>query len=89
LLALGADPPLRRRIAAARAGVVAILAGLLAVPAGLLPVWGLLASRGSPLVLPWPEVAAALVVLPLLAMAATFVLSRPIPPWSAFRDARS
>lgn len=89
LLALGADPPVRRRIAAARAGVVAILAGLLAVPAGLLPVWGLLASRGSPFVPPWPEVAAALVVLPLLAMAATFVLSRPIPTWSAFRDARS
>ena len=87
LLALGADPRLRRRIAAARAGVIAVLAGALAVPAGLLPIWGLLSSRGAPLVVPLPEVVAALAVLPLLAMAGTLVFSRPIPDWSAFRNA--
>ena len=48
LLALGADPRLRRRIAAARAAVIALLAGVLAVPAGLLPIWGIFVSRGSP-----------------------------------------
>jgi putative ABC transport system permease protein len=89
LLALGADPEVRRRIAAARAAVISLLAGALAVPAGLLPVWGLLASRGSPLVVPLPEITAALVVLPLLAVAATFVVTRPIPAWSAFRGAGS
>ena len=45
LLAIGADPRLRRRITAARAGVIAILGGLLAVPSGRLPVWGLRALR--------------------------------------------
>jgi putative ABC transport system permease protein len=87
LLALGAEPRLRRRIAAARAGVIAVLAGALAVPAGLLPVWGLLSSRGAPLVVPLPEVVAALAVLPLLSMAGTLLFSRPIPDWSAFRNA--
>jgi len=87
LLALGADPRLRRRIAAARAGVIAVLAGALAVPAGLLPIWGLLSSRGAPLVVPLPEVVAALAILPLLAMAGTLLFSRPIPDWSAFRSA--
>ena len=89
LLALGADPWVRRRIAASRAAVIALLAGALAVPAGLLPTWGLLASRGAPLVVPVPEILAALVVLPLMAISATLLLIRPIPSWSAFRGARS
>ena len=89
LLALGADPRVRRRIAAARAAVISLLAGVLAVPAGLLPIWGLLFSRGAPLVVPVPEIAAALVILPLLVVVATFALTRPIPPWSTFRGAGS
>ncbi len=88
LLALGADAPLRRRIAAARAGVLALLAGLLAVPAGLLPVWGLLLNRQQPLVVPWLEVAGAVAALPLLAIIGGWLLSRPIPAWSAFRSVR-
>jgi putative ABC transport system permease protein len=86
LLAVGADPRVRRRITAARAGVIALLGGLLAIPAGLLPVWGLLASRGAPLVVPLPEILAALAILPLLAIAGTWLLSRPIPAWFAFRE---
>jgi putative ABC transport system permease protein len=86
LLAIGADPALRRRITAARAGVIALVGGLLAVPAGLLPVWGLLASRGSPLVVPVPEVAGAVLLLPVLAILGAWLLSRPIPEWAAFRD---
>lgn len=89
LLALGAEPQLRRRITAARAGVLAILAGCLAVPAGLLPVWGLLASRGANIVIPVFEIAAAVAVLPLLAIGATWILARPIPDWSAFRSSTS
>jgi hypothetical protein len=86
LLALGADPGVRRRIIAARAGVLALMAGLLAVPAGLLPAWGLLASRDTPLVVPVAEVGAAVLILPLVAIAGALLLSRSIPPWSAFRD---
>lgn len=86
LLAIGADPRLRRWIVAARAGVIALLAASLAVPAGLLPAWGLYAGRGQPLVVPVPEIVAVLVALPLVAIAGGLLLSRPIPQWSAFRD---
>jgi putative ABC transport system permease protein len=89
LLAVGADPRVRRRITAARAGVIALLGGLLAVPAGLLPVWGLLASRGAPLVVPVPEVIGAVAVLPILAIGAAWMLGRPIPAWGASRQERS
>jgi hypothetical protein len=89
LLTIGADPRVRRRITAARAGVIALLGGVLAVPAGLLPVWGLLASRGSPLVVPVPEVIGAVAVLPLLAIGAAWILGRPIPEWAAFRQERA
>ena len=88
LLALGADPGLRRRIAAARAAVLALLAGLLAVPAGLLPVWGIFASRDAQLAIPTLEIAGAVIVLPVLAIASVWLLSRPIPDWSAFRNVR-
>jgi putative ABC transport system permease protein len=88
LLAIGADPRLRRRIAASRAAVLTLLAGILAVPAGLLPVWGLLMSREAPLAVPALEIGAAVVVLPLLAVVAAWLLSRPIPDWSAFRNVR-
>jgi putative ABC transport system permease protein len=85
LLAVGADPRVRRRITAARAGTIALLGGLLAVPAGLLPVWGLLASREATLVVPVPEILAVVLLLPTLAIVGTWLLSRPIPDWSAFR----
>jgi putative ABC transport system permease protein len=88
LLALGADPGLRRRIAAARAAVFALLAGLLAVPAGLLPVWGIFASRDAQLAIPTIEIAGAVIVLPALAIASAWLLSRPIPDWAAFRNVR-
>jgi putative ABC transport system permease protein len=88
LLAIGADPRLRRRIAASRAAVLALLAGLLAVPAGLLPIWGIFASRGSPLAVPTIEIIGAIVLLPLLAVISAFLLSRPIPDWNAFRNVR-
>jgi putative ABC transport system permease protein len=87
LLALGADPSVRRRITAARAGVLAAIAGSLAVPAGLLPVWGLLLPRGTPIVAPLLEIAAAMVVLPLAAVLGAALLSRPLGPWSAYRTA--
>ena len=86
LLALGAEPRLRRRIAAARAAVLAFVAGVLAVPAGLLPIWGIFTSRDAVMAVPGIEIAGALVALPLLAVALAWVLSRPIPDWNAFRS---
>jgi putative ABC transport system permease protein len=85
LLAIGADPRLRRRIAASRAAVLALLAGVLAVPAGLLPVWGIFASRGSTLAVPTLEIVGAVLALPVLAVVSSWLLSRPIPDWNAFR----
>ena len=90
LLAVGADPRIRRRITAARAAVLALLAGLLAIPAGLLPTWGILISReGTPLVVPWIEVAGAVALLPAVAILGALFFSRSIPAWSAFRGPRS
>jgi putative ABC transport system permease protein len=86
LLALGAEPRLRRRIAAARAAVLAFVAGVLAVPAGLLPIWGIFTSRDAAMAVPGIEVAGALVVLPVLAVGFAWLLSRPIPDWNAFRS---
>ena len=87
LLALGAPRGLRRRITASRGFFIAALAGLLAVPAGLLPVWGVLLSLGWPVVIPVPEIVGALLVLPLAAVLGGLLLGRPIPEWSARRDA--
>lgn len=88
LLALGADPGLRRRIAAWRAAVLALLAGLLAVPAGLLPVWGVFAGSDATLAIPTLEITGVVIILPIVAIAGTFLLSRPIPDWNAFRSVR-
>lgn len=86
LLALGADPRLRRHIVAARAAVLALLAGALAVPAGLLPAWSLLASLRQPFAVPVIEIVGALVALPVVAVLGAWLLSKPIPDWSAFRN---
>jgi putative ABC transport system permease protein len=89
LLALGADPRLRRRIVASRAAVLALLAGVLAVPAGILPVWGVLTGLKMPFVVPVPEILAAVVLLPFVAVVCAWLLSPPIPDWNAFREARA
>jgi putative ABC transport system permease protein len=86
LLALGADPRLRREIAAARAAVLSLVAGILAVPAGLLPIWGIFTSRGTHLEVPTLEIIGAVLVLPFLAVASAWLFSRPIPDWNAFRN---
>ena len=67
---------------------MSLMAGLLAVPAGLLPIWGIFVSRGSELAVPTLEIAGAVVLLPVLAIASSWLLSRPIPDWNAFRNVR-
>jgi putative ABC transport system permease protein len=82
LVTVGAHPSLRRRITAARAGVIAAVGGLLAVPAGLLPVWGVLLSRGVPIVIPGPEILIAVVGLPVLAVLGGLLLSPSLPAYA-------
>jgi putative ABC transport system permease protein len=85
LVTVGAHPSLRRRITAARAGVIAAVGGLLAVPAGLLPVWGVLLSRGIPIVVPGPEILIAVVGLPALAVLGGLLLSPSLPAYAERR----
>lgn len=89
LLALGAPRGLRRRITGARGLVIVALAGALAIPAGLLPALGVVRQQGYPVALPWPEIAIALVGLPLAALAGGLLLGRPLPEWSARPGPRS
>ena len=42
-----------------------------------------------PFVVPVPEILAAVVLLPLVAVVCAWLLSRPIPDWNAFREARA
>jgi hypothetical protein len=51
-----------------------------------MPIWGIFVSRGSPLAVPTLEILGAVAVLPVLAIGAAWLLSRPIPDWNAFRS---
>lgn len=85
LVEVGADPRLRRQVAAGRAAVLALLGGVLAVPAGLLPVWGLLRTLPDyDLVMPWTTIAVAGLLWPALAVVGAYALTRPNPRWTHF-----
>ena len=82
--AIGASPRMRRRVAAAQAGVVVIIGVGLGTLAGLLMGQVLvLAKRHSTgdvplehLVVPWPTIAAIVIGVPALAMGGAYVLTR-------------
>jgi putative ABC transport system permease protein len=78
LVAVGAGPGRRRRVAGARAFLLASLAGLLAVPAGFLPMAVIQASKdgGRPIVTPWIAIAVVTVLVPLVAGAVGAIGSR-------------
>jgi putative ABC transport system permease protein len=80
LLAVGADPRLRRIMAAGRALLLSAIGALLAVPAGLLPVWGLNrsddATAGS-IAIPWDTIAIVAIGVPCVAAAGAWALTRP------------
>jgi putative ABC transport system permease protein len=78
LFAVGASPAVRRRTAAASAGLLALLGAVLAVPAGLLPVAAIYAASpaATPLVVPWAGLAVATVLVPLLAATGGATLTR-------------
>lgn len=87
LAAVGAPPSVRRRVAAAQAGVIAgagaVLGVLTGIPIGLvLSLWGRETSGYGdlwPLTVPWPVPVMA-VVIPLLAMGVSWLCTRPSLP---------
>ena len=85
LTAVGASPSTLRRLAAAKAALLAGAGVALAVPTGLIPVWVVRnASSGSNrFIIPWASLALLVLVLPavlaLLTLAGSTVLSRLRP----------
>jgi putative ABC transport system permease protein len=85
LVAVGASPWTRRRMAAARAGVTTLLAAALALPAGFLPIavlqWSRVAVLGGasvrhPVIVPWAAMALVALGAPLVAAALGGLASR-------------
>src|SRR5690606_5242116 len=83
--AVGASPRVRRRVAAAQAGVISVIGGTLGVLTGLMLGRALVtAQKHAPdivdldwaVITPWPAVAAIAVGVPLLAMAGGYLLTR-------------
>jgi putative ABC transport system permease protein len=89
LAAVGASPTTRRTLAASQSAVTAVLGTVLGVVAGLVPAIGMVRALNAealaspyprldpyPLVLPWANIVAAVVLVPLLAAATAAVLTR-------------
>lgn len=88
LAAIGAAPRTRRRLMAASAAIIAFLGSLLGVVAGFVPAIGLLRVRdggshaGTAVTLPWAQLSAIVLLIPLLAALFAWVFTRsrlPMP----------
>ncbi len=80
LVAVGATPHFVRCHAAASAAFLALLGCALAVPAGLLPAFGATATvKDLAFVMPWSEILAVMVGLPVLAYLGAWCFARPVP----------
>jgi putative ABC transport system permease protein len=81
MVAVGAPPGTRRKVAAANALLISLLAGVLAAAAGFLPVAIVERAQTTPepVVVPWAALAGALLVVPVLAGAAAAAVSRRPP----------
>lgn len=81
LAAIGAAPRLRKSLAAAQTLTTASLGSLLGTAAGVLPSAVVVSVlRNVPLVVPWLQLAALLVAVPLVGSAAAWLLTRSRPP---------
>jgi putative ABC transport system permease protein len=78
LAAVGAGPRLRRRMAAAQAGLIVGLGALLGAVGGVAPAAGMVAFRRD-LVwdVPWLPLVLTVLIAPVLAVTATALLTRP------------
>lgn len=82
LASVGGAPGLRRRIAASSAGFVTVLGCVAGVVSGLVAAWVLSplfqrgADNGHLFVVPWAEMAALVLVVPLLTAATAFLTTR-------------
>jgi putative ABC transport system permease protein len=86
--AVGASPGVRRRLTLSQAGVIAGLGSLLGAVAGFGAGWAILAALNRkalstwpsdhpyPLVVPWSNVAVAVLLVPLIAMAGSALFTR-------------
>jgi len=78
LAAVGAGPGLRRRIAAAQAGLIVGIGAILGVVGGIAPAAGMVAFRDNlEWRVPWLPLAITVLVAPVVAVLATAVLTRP------------
>jgi putative ABC transport system permease protein len=78
LAAVGAGPRLRRRIAAAQAGLIVGIGAILGVVGGIAPAAGMIAFRDNlEWRVPWLPLAITVLVAPVVAVLATALLTRP------------
>jgi putative ABC transport system permease protein len=78
LAAVGAGPRLRRRIAAAQAGLIVGIGAMLGMVGGIAPAAGMVAFRKDlEWHVPWLPLAITLLIAPALAVVATTLLTRP------------
>jgi putative ABC transport system permease protein len=78
LAAVGAGPRLRRRIAAAQAGLIVGIGAILGVVGGIAPAAGMVAFRDNlEWRVPWLPLAITVLVAPVVAVLATALLTRP------------
>lgn len=80
LVTVGAPPKLSRSHAGAQAAYLALLGCLLAIPAGLIPSYGAITTIGRmAFVIPWPQIAATALLLPIFVYIGAWCLRRPTP----------
>jgi putative ABC transport system permease protein len=89
LVAVGAEPRIRRRVVGANALLLAALAGLLAVPAGFVPAAVIQLARAAPypVVLPWESWLVVGIASPLLTGGLAALCSRPPKPSALLQPA--
>jgi putative ABC transport system permease protein len=82
LVAVGAEPRIRRRLVGANALLLGVLAGLLAIPTGFIPasVIQLVRSASYPVVIPWESWFVVAVLTPLVTAALVALATPPARP---------